>query len=158
MDAFLESKTVPVCHSMFCDYQLSRHDLTLIPLEEHTFQRLLALVKIQRRPQCPRCHFYVDFDNTSNFHHHVDSCNLETAIVCDYCHCPQETNQLDEHLRQCRNDPMHRQRKLVDFVILRTKYPFSPQEIDFFIEVQKKNHRPIDALSIVEALAEFGKF
>jgi hypothetical protein len=52
---------------------------------------------------------------------------------------------------------MYRQQKLVDFILPRTKYPFSPQQIDFFIEMQKKNHQSIDALSVVEALAEFGK-
>jgi hypothetical protein len=142
---------------MFCDYQLSRHDLSLIPLEQDTFGRLLTLVQNQQRPQCPRCHFYIDLDIIADFNQHVDSCDLENAVPCDYCHCPYVITQFDEHVRQCRNDPMHRQQKLVDFILSRTKYPFSPQQIDFFIEIQKKNHRPIDAFSVVGALAEFGK-
>ncbi|CAF3942337.1 unnamed protein product, partial [Rotaria sp. Silwood1] len=37
LDGFLESGSIPLCHLMFCDYQLSRYDLSLIPLEEHIF-------------------------------------------------------------------------------------------------------------------------
>ncbi|CAF3153334.1 unnamed protein product, partial [Rotaria sp. Silwood2] len=155
LDGFLESGSIPVCHSMFCDYQLSRYDLSLIPLDEHTFRRLLALVQTQQRPQCPRCHFYIDLDIIADFNQHVNMCDLENAVSCDYCRCPQSMSQLDEHVRQWRNDPMYRQEKLVDFILPRTKYPFSSQQIDFFIEMEKKNHRRIDALSIVEALAEF---
>jgi hypothetical protein len=143
---------------MFCDYQLSRHDLSLIPLEQNTLQNLLTLVQNQQRPQCSRCHFYIDLDIIPDFNQHVESCDLENSVPCDYCHCPYEMSQFDEHVRQCRNDPMYRQQKLIDFILPRTKYPFSSQQMEFFIEMQKKNHRPIDALSIVESLAEFGKF
>jgi len=142
---------------MFCDYEISRHDLSLIPLEQDMFRRLLTLVQNQQRPQCPRCGFYIDPDIIGDFHQHVDSCDLETAALCDYCHCPFEIIQFDEHVRQCRNELMHRQQKLVEFILPRTKYPFSSQQIDFFIETQKKYHRPTDALSIVKALAEFSK-
>ena len=52
---------------------------------------------------------------------------------------------------------MHRQQKLVEFLLPRIKYPFTAQQIDFFIEIQKKYRRPIDARSIVDALADFSK-
>lgn len=157
MNEFLETKSIPVCHPTFCDYQLSRIDLSTMPFDAPMLQNLTTLVQTCRRRQCHLCHFYVDANSITDFNQHVAFCTLENAVHCTYCHCPQELSHFDEHVRQCRNELMHRQQNLVDFILPRTKYPFNAHQLDFFIEMQKKNHLPIDARSIVEALANFGK-
>ncbi|UJR08019.1 hypothetical protein I4U23_012297 [Adineta vaga] len=145
-----------------CASAISHHDGSAFQIDVRLvmstvciYRRLLTLVQNQKRPQCSRCHFYIDPDTIGDFDQHVDSCDLENAIPCNYCHCPYGITLIEEHVRQCCNEPMHRQQKLVEFLLPHTKYPFSAQQIDFFIETQKKYHRPIDARSIVEALAEF---
>ena len=157
MNDFATSSSVPVCPAVFCAYELSRHDLSAIPFEQRLFRRLRLLIRTQRRPQCPRCHFYVDLENITDLDQHIETCDVENMIPCEFCSCPQTIERWEEHSRQCRNDPMQRRPGLIEFILPRTKYPFSAKQIDLFIEKQKRDHLPIDAHSIVEALAEFGR-
>jgi hypothetical protein len=157
MNEFLRSHSTPVCHSNFCDYELSRHDLCCIPLERSSFRRLMSLVKNNRRPKCPRCQFYIDLKNISDLNEHIESCNPENMIPCEHCCCPQELSQYEEHLQQCQYDQAGQQQKLIDFIQCRTEYPFSERQIQSFIEINRQNNSFLDPLSIVEALAQFGK-
>jgi hypothetical protein len=63
MEEFARKRLVPVCHLPRCDYELSRHDISLIPLERRISDRLLPLVKGQQRPQCEKCRFYINEDD-----------------------------------------------------------------------------------------------
>jgi hypothetical protein len=157
MNEFIRSHSTPVCHSNFCDYQLSRHDLCCIPLERSSFRRLVSLVKSERRPKCPRCQYYIDLKNISDLDEHIESCNLENLIPCEHCFCPQEISEYEEHLQQCQYDEKGQQQKLINFIECRTEYPFSERQIQSFIEINRRNNLSLDPLSIVEALAEFGK-
>lgn len=157
MNNFVRNQSEPVCHQEFCPYALSQQDLFGLPLEHNLRHNLLKLVKTRRRPLCDRCFFYINLTNTWDFDEHLRTCKLDEAIPCEYCLCPQEITQWEEHSRQCRSDLTNRRRKLVDFIVTRTKYPFTPQQIDFFIEKRKNDGLPIDPRSIVAALAVFGK-
>lgn len=157
MKEFLVSKSMPICHLTLCDYQLSRYDLACIPLTQRMLRELLTLVKTQQRPQCPKCHFYIDFKDSIDIDQHIESCQPENMIPCEYCYCPTEFTEYDEHCRQCRGDPVGRQEKLIEFILSRTKYPFSIQQIEFFIENKRKTLRQINPLAIVEELAVFSK-
>ena len=158
MNDFVASSSAPVCPATFCNYELSRHDLSSIPFEQRLFRRLQPLIRTRRRPQCPQCGFYVELSNITDLDQHIESCDVDNLIPCEFCYCPQTIEQWEEHSRQCRNDPTQRRHGLIEFLLPRTKYPFSAQQIDLFIEKQKRNDLPIDAHSIVEALAEFGRF
>lgn len=158
MNRYLAAQSTPLCHSTSCDYQLSRHDLAYIPLTQRMFRQLSLLVKTQRRPQCPRCHFYVDLQEIVDLDQHIESCHPEDVVPCEYCNCPQELTLYEEHCRQCRNDRSGRQENLVNFILPRTKYPFTAKQIDYFIETKKKTKSNISPLSIVEELAQYGEF
>ncbi|CAF0760021.1 unnamed protein product [Adineta steineri] len=155
MNEYLISKTTPTCHRIHCNYQLSRYDLACIPLTQRMYQKLLSLIQNQQRPQCPRCHFYIDFKNINDLDEHIEFCHPEDFLPCEYCHCPQKITLYEEHSQQCHHDQTGRQQKLVEFILSRTKYPFSVQQIEFFIETQKKTKKILNALNIVEQLAEF---
>ncbi|CAF0935264.1 unnamed protein product [Rotaria sordida] len=157
MNEYIQSNTVPVCHSTLCDYELSRYDVACLPLEADTIKRLLTCVKSTQRAQCPLCVFYVDFNTMNDFQKHVASCNSENMIPCEYCHCLYNIHRLDDHSRQCRNlSSSQQQQALIDFILPRTKYPLTAQQIRVFIENRKKTHLSLDPHSIVETLAEFG--
>lgn len=158
MNQYLTLQIAPVCNINVCDYQISRHDLACIPLTQRMFRKLLALIKTQQRPQCPRCRFYVDLQQITDLDEHLESCRPENMIPCELCYCPQESTTYDEHRQLCRYDRTGRQQRLIDFILPRTKYPFSARQIDYFIENQKKVHRRLNPLSIVEDLAVYGKF
>ena len=157
MDEFCRNRQTPVCHTTLCDYEFSRHDISLIPLERRLSDRLLKLVKGQQRPLCPKCHFYIDINNDT-YDEHVESC--DDLIPCEYCHLPFSFNQLENHALQCRNDKTSSTEKLTNFLLTRTKYPFTKEQIRFFIEQQRKNNSrmSLDPQTIVTALAEFGNF
>jgi hypothetical protein len=159
MNEYIQSNTPPVCYSNLCDYELSRYDIECLPLQQDIIQRLLALVKTTQRPQCPLCHFYVDFNTMKDLEKHTASCNSENFIPCEYCHCLYNMQRSDEHSRQCRNDPpAQQQQALIDFILPRTKYPVTAQQLRVFLEHRKKNRLPLDPHAVVDALAEFGKF
>ena len=157
MNAYIQSNTAPICHSTFCDYELSRHDVSCLPIESDTIKRLLTLIKSTQRPQCPLCLFYVNFDSMGDLERHAASCNSENLVPCEYCYCLYNINRLDEHARQCRNVPRPQQQQaLIDFILPRTKYPFTAQQIRVFIEHRKKSGLLLDPHSIVDALVELG--
>jgi hypothetical protein len=66
---------------------------------------------------------------------------------------------MSDHERQCRSDSRSQQQQaLIDFIVPRTKYPVTAQQVRVFLEHRKKNRQSLDPHSIVDALAEFGKF
>jgi hypothetical protein len=68
-------------------------------------------------------------------------------------------HRLDDHSRQCRSaPPSQQQQALIDFILPRTKYPVTVQQIRVFLEHRKKNRLSFDPHSIINSLAEFGKF
>ena len=159
MNEYIQSNTPPICHSTLCDYQLSRYDVACLPLEPDTIKCLLTCVKISRRPQCPLCLFYVDFNSMNDLENHAASCNSENLISCEYCHCLYNMYRMDDHLQHCRNlSHSQQQQALIDFILPRTKYRMEPHEVRVFIEDRNKNSLSLDPHSIVDALAEFGKF
>ncbi|CAF4355280.1 unnamed protein product, partial [Adineta steineri] len=130
MNEYLISKTTPMCHRIHCNYQLSRYDLTCIPLTQRMYQKLFSLIQNQQRPQYPRCHFYIDFKNINDLDEHIEFCHPEDFLPCEYCYCPQEITLYEEHSQQCHHDQTGRLQKLVEFILSRTKYPFSVQQIE----------------------------
>ena len=159
MNEFIQSNTAPVCHSTFCDYELSRYDVECLPLETDIIKQLLACVKNARRPQCPLCLFYVDFKGVSDLQNHTTSCNVDNLIPCEYCYSLVRPYQLSDHTKQCRNlSTSQRRQALIEFILPKTKYPLTAQQMRIFIENRNKNGLPLDPRSIVNALAELGKF
>ncbi|CAF2822543.1 unnamed protein product [Rotaria sp. Silwood2] len=154
MNEYIKSNIPPVCHSTLCNYQLSRYDVACLPLESDTIKHLLTCVKSAQRPQCPLCLFYVDFNSISDLENHAALCNSENLIACEYCHCLYNMYRMDDHLQQCRNLSHYQQQQtLIDFIVPRTKYPITSQEIRVFIEHRRKSRLPLDPHSIVDALA-----
>ncbi|CAF1105026.1 unnamed protein product [Adineta steineri] len=90
MNEYLIYKTTPMCHRIHCNYQLSRYDLTCIPLTQRMYQKLFSLIQNQQRPQCPRCHFYIDFKHINDLDEHIEFCHPEDFLLCEYCYCPQK--------------------------------------------------------------------
>jgi hypothetical protein len=157
MEEFARNSLVPLCHPTLCDYELSRYDISLIPLERRISDRLVKLAKGQQRPQCSKCHFYIDIDDYEDYYDHIDVCR--ELILCEYCLCPYSINQLQNHIIQCRNDKSSQNDKLINFIINKTKYSFTKEQINFFIQQKKKkNNLNLDPLSIVDALAVFGNY
>jgi hypothetical protein len=155
MEEFARNRETPICHKTLCDYELSRHDISSIPLERRLSDRLLKLVKGQQRPLCPKCYFYIDINDNENFDEHIESCG--ELIPCEYCQLPYPFNKLENHARQCRHEQISLNEKLINFILIRTKYPFTKEQIRIFIQQQNKNHRnKLDPLSIIEGLAIFG--
>jgi hypothetical protein len=159
MNKHIQSNTAPLCHSALCDYELSRYDVGCLPIEPDVIKRLLTLAKSTQRPQCPLCQFYVNFDAMGDLDKHALACNSENLAPCEYCHCLYNMHRLDEHGRQCCSVPLpQRKQALIDFILPRTKHPFTAQQIRVFIEDRKKNRLLLDPHSIVDALAELGMF
>ncbi|CAF0918516.1 unnamed protein product [Adineta steineri] len=156
MEEFVRNRQVPVCHKSKCDYELSRHDISSIPLERRLSDRLFKLVKGQQRPFCSKCHFYINIDENENFDEHFELC--EDLIPCEYCHLPYPFEQLESHTQQCRNEKISRQEKLTNFILTKTKYPFTKEQIRFYIQLQIKNNQQssLDPFKIIQALAEYG--
>jgi len=155
MEEFARNRLVPLCHPTLCDYELSRHDIASIPLARRISDRLLKLAKGQQRPQCPKCHFYIDINENDDFYEHVDICG--DLIPCEYCLCPYLIDQLENHTIQCRNDKSSENDKLINFIEKKIKYPFTKEQIRFFIQQKtKENCVNLDPLSVVDALAVFG--
>jgi hypothetical protein len=151
MEEFARNRETPICHRTLCDYQLSLYDISLIPLERHLSNRLLKLAKGEQRPFCSKCHFYVHITENCHFDEHFEMCG--EPIPCEYCELPFPFNQLEDHTKQCRNDQSSSNEKLINFILPRTKYPFTKEQIRIFIQ----NHRnQSDPTSIVEALAVYG--
>ncbi|CAF3743107.1 unnamed protein product [Rotaria sp. Silwood1] len=154
MNEYIKSNTPPLCHSTLCNYQLSRYDVACLPLETDTIKHLLTCVKSTQRPQCPLCLFYVDFNSMSDLENHAALCNSVNLIACEYCHCLYNMYRMDDHLQQCRNLSHYQQQQaLIDFIVPRTKYPITSQEIRVFIEHRRKSRLPLDPHSIIDALA-----
>jgi hypothetical protein len=156
MEEFARNREVPVCHKIKCDYELSRHDISSIPVERRLSDRLLKLVKGQQRPFCSKCHFYIDINDNENFDEHFESCG--DLIPCEYCQLPYPFQQLEIHATQCRMDKISQNEKLTNFILPRTKYPFTKEQIRFFIQQHKNRRMPLDPSSIIESLANYGKF
>ncbi|CAF4771206.1 unnamed protein product [Rotaria sp. Silwood1] len=156
MEEHIESKTNPVCFTGVCDYQLSKYDVACLPFDENMITHLSALVTIERRAQCPKCLFYGEFKTMSRFQKHVASCDPDDMVPCESCHCLYRFHQLDEHYRYCHNIPVHqRQEAFIDFIISKSKYPFTPVQVRYYIELQKQKRRMIDPHEIVDGLAAF---
>jgi hypothetical protein len=119
---------------------------------------LVGLVKTERRPKCSKCRFYIDLRNISDLDQHMESCSRENLIPCEYCFCPQEMNNFEEHLRQCQNDQTRQEENLINFIQSHSEYPFTTNQIKYFIKLQRQNNLSINPLSIIEILAGFGKF
>jgi len=136
MEEFARNCLIPLCHSTLCDYELSRHDISLIPLERRISDRLLKLAKGQQRPQCSKCHFYIDINDCEDYYEHIDICGEH--IPCEYCLCSYSIDQIENHTIQCRNDKSSKNDKLINFIINKTKYPFTKEQIQFFIQQEKK--------------------
>ena len=155
MAEFVRHSAVPVCHPTLCDHLLSRHDVAVIPLERRLSDQLFKLVRGEQRPQCSHCHFYVDVQHDDDFHQHVDSC--DSLIPCEVCQLPYPFLQLETHVQHCQHDPTSEQEKLTMFLLPRTKYPFTRDQIRFYIEQEHKTcHDQLDPLTLVNKLAEFG--
>ena len=155
MTEFCRTQSIPVCHLRLCDYQLSRHEISLIPLERRISDRLLKLVKGEQRPRCSKCHFYIHINDNEDFDEHIQSC--EELIPCEYCQLPYSFKKLEIHARQCRTDHSSQNDKLINFVLTRTKYPFTKEQIRSFIQQKNKNRQhSLDPLSIIDDLAVFG--
>ena len=150
MEEFARTRQTPVCHPTLCDYELSRHDISLIPLSRAVSDRLIRLAKGEQRPYCSRCHFYVDVNDNATFDDHFELCG--ELIPCEYCSLPFSFAQLENHSRQCQNEHVSDNEKLINFVLPRTKYPFTKEQIRIFVQQQHQT----DPRSIVEALAVFG--
>ena len=157
MQEFARNGQAPVCHLSRCDYLLSRFDISSIPLERRLSDRLLKLAKGQQRPYCSKCHFYVNITNDQSFDDHLDSC--DELIPCEYCGLPFSFRQLEVHSTQCAGDTTSRDEKLANFILTRTRYPFTKDQIRFFIQQQSKNPLAnLEPFSIVNDLAVFGSF
>ena len=153
----LQSKRPPVCQTNRCDYSLSRHDVTCLPLESDTITRLLAQVQSLQRPQCPLCLFYVEFNTMTDLERHASGCNVENRTPCAKCHSLQPTHRLNEHQEQClASNRSQGQQELIDFVVPRTKYPLTVSQIRVYIRYRKSHQLSLDARSIIDALADFG--
>ncbi|CAF3947026.1 unnamed protein product [Rotaria sp. Silwood1] len=137
------------------NYQLYIFHHSLIPLERRISDRLLKLVKGQQRPFCSRCRFYIDLNQCEDFDEHVESC--DDLIPCEYCQLPYPFKQLENHARACQHDATSDYEKLTNFILTKTKYPFTKEQIRHFIEQQSKNGQlNLDPWSIIDALAIFG--
>ncbi|CAF0935591.1 unnamed protein product [Rotaria sordida] len=155
MEEFARNGQAPVCHKSLCDYEFSRYDISLIPLERRISDRLLKLVKGQQRPHCSKCRFYIDLNQCEDFDEHVESC--DDLIPCEYCQLPYPFKQLEIHASECQHDKTSYNEKLTNFILNKTKYPFTKNQIRHFIDQQSKNsHSDMDPWSIIDALAIFG--
>lgn len=158
MNEFIQSNTVPVCHTAICNYELSRYDIECLPIPIDLRARVLPLVKTTQRPQCPTCLFYVEFQTMDDLTRHVMSCATDNMSECEYCHCLFHKNRLIDHTRQCRNDTRgQHQQALIDFIQTRTKYPLTPQQLRIFIDYRRSNRLPGDLRALIAALADLGK-
>ena len=102
---------------------------------------------------------YVDFKVADDFQRHVAGCNSDNMVPCELCHCLYNGHRLGDHTRACRNtSPSQQQQALIDYILPRTKYPVTPQQIPVFLQYRKQNRLSLDPHSIVEGLAEFGEF
>lgn len=159
MNEFIQSNTAPVCHTAFCDYELSLYDVECLPVQADVKQRLLPLVKNTQRPQCPFCQFYVEFKTMDDLNRHATGCTPDNMVECEFCHCLHHRNRLRDHQQQCRNESRSQQQQaLIAFMLPRTKYPITPQQLRVFLDYRRSNHLPSDLHSLINALAEFGKF
>ncbi len=156
MEKFARIRSIPLCHLTLCDYELSRFDISFIPLEHRISDRLFRLAKGRQRPQCSKCHFYIDANKLEDFYDHIDSCNGELTS-CKYCSCLYSIDEFDDHKVQCRKDKSSQNDKLVHFIMKRTKYPFTREQRQIFIQQEKENASDLDPLNIVNTLAVFGK-
>jgi hypothetical protein len=143
---------IPLCHPTLCDYELSRYDISSIPLQRRISDLLLLLAKGQQQPQC---HFYID--ENEDFYEHIDLCR--DLRRCKYCFCPYSIDQIKSHSIQCRNDKSSQNEKLTNFIMNKTKYPITKEQIHFFIQQKKtQNQVDLDPLSIIDELAIFGNY
>lgn len=153
----IQSNSIPLCHSDMCDYELSRYDVGCLPISADLIERLSTCVKVQERPQCPICSYYVDFKTMNDFHEHAGRCEVKETMFCEFCHCPIVLTQLTKHEETCRQAlPRERLQKLIDFVLPRTKYPIEAFQLRYFIEHRRADRLPIDPPSIINGLAHYG--
>ena len=155
MEDFARNRESPICHRQLCDYQLSRHDISLIPLQRHISDRLLRLAKGEQRPFCSKCQFYVNINENEMFDDHFEQCG--DLIPCEFCQMPYSFIQLENHALQCRSEQASFQEKLISFLLLRTKYPFSKEQLRIYLQKEYSNQRDdIDPQHIVRSLAVYG--
>lgn len=156
MQQNIETSSTPVCHPRHCSYPLTRHELETFPLDRKSFKKLIPLVKNEKRPLCPKCRYYVHVDEMTSFDDHVAHCELADAIPCEFCACPQTLLGYEDHRQICRSDRPSQRENLINFIMPRTKYPFSLQQIMLFIDKQRNQYRITDPHLIVNTLAEYG--
>jgi hypothetical protein len=156
MEKFVRTRSVPLCHFTICDYELSRFDIAFIPLERRISDRLLRLAKGQQRPQCSKCQFYIDANELEDFYDHIDNCDGDLTR-CRYCSCPYSIDELDNHRAPCREDRSSQNDKLIQFIMKRTKYPVTKEQIRIFIQQERNDAGDVDPLTVVYTLAAFGK-
>lgn len=159
MEEHIKSKTNPVCFTNVCEYQLSKYDVACLPFDEDMISNLTVLVAVERRAQCPKCLLYFEFQTMSRFQKHLTSCDPNDMVPCEFCHCPYRFHELDEHCQYCRNIPVHqRHDAFIDFIVSKSKYPFTPVQIRYYVELQRQKRRTIDPDEIIHGLAAFGMF
>lgn len=155
MEDFARNHSTPLCHPTLCSYQLSQLDVAKIPLKRRISDQLLKLAKGQQRPQCPECQFYIHINDYEDYYEHVDNCR--ELIPCEYCSCPYLMDQLHNHITQCQDDKTPKIDKLINFIFLKLKYPFTKEQIQIFLQERtKRKFANLNPLSIVESLADFG--
>ena len=157
MEEFYRKRETPLCPIERCSYELSRHDISLIPLQRSISNRLMELAKGEQRPLCDKCLFYIDLNGNETLNDHVEMCG--ELIPCEFCQLPYSFIQLENHALQCQHDSSSFHEKLLCFVLIRTKYPFTKEQIRIYIQRKYPNYRnEIDPHSIIDSLAVYGKF
>ena len=155
LENFARTRQTPICHRQLCDYELSHHDISLIPLQRHISDRLLKLARGQQRPLCSKCNFYVNINENETFDDHFELCG--DLIPCEFCQMPYSFIRLENHAIQCRSDSSSSREKLVCFLLTRTRYPFSKEQIRMYLQRQYPNQRnDIDPHKIIHSLAVYG--
>lgn len=77
MENYVQNQSIPQCHPTLCNYQLSRYDILLIPLERRLIDQVLSLVQHQQAVRCPICFSYIDVNNDDEFYEHIDTCQAK---------------------------------------------------------------------------------
>lgn len=153
----IDSKIPPLCHSAFCNYELTRYDVWCLPLNATQKNELLACVKNKARQQCIICGFYIDCVEQDSFQKHVARCDVENHEPCGKCHVPMNRSRLNDHRQKCDKTTSYaRILSYVEFLEPRTKYPRESHEIRYFIDYLRAQRLSTGAHNIIDTLAQFG--
>jgi len=74
METYVQTQTIPQCHPTLCNYELSRYDILLIPLERRLSDQVLSLVQDQQNVRCPICSISIEISNDDEFYAHTIMC------------------------------------------------------------------------------------